>query len=142
MGGRVPRPGPDGGYLGQVQMGGYPSQVWMGGAHQQRMGYPPHLDLGWGTPPWLGQQKAYSLRGGRYASCVHAGGLSCYFITLLMICLLMSRCPAIPLSQWGSTAVPLNLPMWGGGEPLAQPIVGPTDPPPPLQNLFPPMRDC
>ena len=26
----------------------------------------------------VGQQKEYSLHGGRYASCVHAGGLSCY----------------------------------------------------------------
>ena len=26
----------------------------------------------------LGQQKEYSLHGGRYASCVHAGGLSCF----------------------------------------------------------------
>ena len=34
-----------------------------------------------GTPPGggtrVGQQKEYSLHGGRYASCVHAGGLSC-----------------------------------------------------------------
>ena len=60
------------------------------------MGYPPDLgwgtpkpDLGWGTPPdlrgypptWDGvppQHSEYLLRGGRYASCVHAGGLSCY----------------------------------------------------------------
>ena len=26
----------------------------------------------------IGQQNEYSLHGGRYASCVHAGGLSCY----------------------------------------------------------------
>ena len=25
----------------------------------------------------IGQQNEYSLHGGRYASCVHAGGLSC-----------------------------------------------------------------
>ena len=41
---------------GQVRMGGYPAR---GGGTQ------------------LGQQKEYSLHGGRYASCVHAGGLSC-----------------------------------------------------------------
>ena len=35
-------------------------------------GYLP--DLGWGTPP---QHSEHLLRGGRYASCVHAGGLSC-----------------------------------------------------------------
>ena len=28
----------------------------------------------------LGQQKEYSLHGGRYASCVHAGGLSCFVL--------------------------------------------------------------
>ena len=37
-----------------------------------------------GTPPGggtrVGQQKEYSLHGGRYASCVHAGGLSCLFL--------------------------------------------------------------
>ena len=39
-------------------------------------GYPPGLvRMGGGTQ--LGQQKEYSLHGGRYASCVHAGGLSC-----------------------------------------------------------------
>ena len=53
-------------------------------------GYPPlpsqdgvRLILGWGTyhlpPPPLQprQQREYLLCGGRYASCVHAGGLSC-----------------------------------------------------------------
>ena len=43
----------------------------------------------WGYPAWgdtlpggtqLGQQKKYSLHGGQYASCVHAGGLSCYLV--------------------------------------------------------------
>ena len=29
----------------------------------------------------IGQQNEYSLHGGRYASCVHAGGLSCVNIT-------------------------------------------------------------
>ena len=64
--------------------GGYPSQVQMGVPR-----VPPRH--GWGTPlarsvwggigvpppPRLGQQKEYSVRGGRYASCVHAG-LSCF----------------------------------------------------------------
>ena len=62
---RVPPPGgvPDwGGTLvryppGQVRMGGVP--CW-----------------GWGGTQ-VGQQKEYSLHGGRYASCVHAGELSC-----------------------------------------------------------------
>ena len=74
------------------RVGGYPSQGADGGVPLPGMGYPPYLDLGWGTPPpiciwtWdgvaphprLGQQREYSLRGGRYASWVHAGGLS-YF---------------------------------------------------------------
>ena len=38
-----------------------------------------------GPPPpgggtQVGQQKEYSLHGGRYASCVHAGGLSCLYL--------------------------------------------------------------
>ena len=72
-----------------------PSQVRMGrgtlywGPPHQGMGYPPTRDgvhsQGWDTPqpgmgypPGIGQQREYLLRGGRYASCVHAGGLSCY----------------------------------------------------------------
>ena len=30
----------------------------------------------------IGQQNEYSLHGGRYASCIHAGGLSCLTIFL------------------------------------------------------------
>ena len=46
-------------------------------------GTPARSDVGgvyprWGTPsPHTGQQMEYLIRGGRYASCVHAGGLSC-----------------------------------------------------------------
>ena len=47
--------GAAGGVPGQVPPGGVPSQV----------------------PPPRPGQKEYSLHGGRYASCVHAGGLSC-----------------------------------------------------------------
>ena len=93
-----------GGYPGQggtqsgIPLGGYPgrgvpSQVppppgqdggvpWPGG-----WGYPgqvpprPGQDGGGGYPAGggtqVGQQKEYSLHGGRYASCVHTGGLSC-----------------------------------------------------------------
>ena len=49
-----------------------------------RVRYPPQGGYrSPGTPPGgyltrVGQQKEYSLHGGRYASCVHAGGLSCY----------------------------------------------------------------
>ena len=58
--GRVPPLGQDGGML-------------LGGTLP---GYPPTRS-GWGDTQ-LGQQKEYSLHGGRYASCVHAGGLSCF----------------------------------------------------------------
>ena len=48
-------------------LGGYPSPSrgipWPG------LGYPP--------PPKTEQQSEHLLHGGRYASCVHAGGLSC-----------------------------------------------------------------
>ena len=35
---------------------------------------------GMGHPPIIGQQMEYLLRGGRYASCVYAGGLSCFIV--------------------------------------------------------------
>ena len=68
----VPRSGtPPGGVL----RSGYPPR---GGT---RVRSPPGGYPGPGTPPGggtqVGQQKEYSLHGGRYASCVHAGGLSC-----------------------------------------------------------------
>ena len=56
-----PRPGQDGGYLryppSQVRMGGYP-----------------------GT----GQHMEYLISGGQYASCIHAGGLSCLVCLFIM----------------------------------------------------------
>ena len=60
-GGTLPGPAMGGGTLA----GGV--VPWLGGG-----GYPAR---GGGTQ--VGQQKEYSLHGGRYASCVHAGGLSC-----------------------------------------------------------------
>ena len=53
--------------------GGYPGQAW--GTLHPEMGYPPSVQ-GWG-PLRIGQQMEYLIRSGRYASCVHAGGLSC-----------------------------------------------------------------
>ena len=41
-----------------------------------RQGTPPAG--GGGGVPRSGQHREYLLHGGRYASCVHAGGLSCY----------------------------------------------------------------
>ena len=75
----TPWPGLDG--------GGYPSQVWIVGGtwgtpHHDWMGYPLPTMTGWGTlqappghpPPPLTppQYSEHLLRGGRYASCVHA----------------------------------------------------------------------
>ena len=65
-----------GGYPGQggTLAGGYP--CWGGtlaGGVPWLGGYPG----GGGTQ--LGQHREYLLHGGQYASCVHAGGLSCSF---------------------------------------------------------------
>ena len=111
--GGVPRSGtpPWGGTRVRSPPGGYPGQVPPrpgtppGGGTRVR--YPPGGVPGSGTPPWggypgqvppggvpgsgtppgggtrVGQQKEYSLHGGRYASCVHAGGLSCYYLLTL-----------------------------------------------------------
>ena len=70
---------------------GYISQPGMGYIPQARDGVPPvrngvyppardevppsQPDLGY--PPRIGQQMEYLIRGRRYASCVHGGGLSC-----------------------------------------------------------------
>ena len=102
-GGGVPQPGLDAGeYPNQVLMvGGYwvPPGLYIPLYYP---GYPPPSRPGWGTPhhhgwmwyplPWLHvvpppmtawgtsphQHSEHFLRGGRYASCVHTGGLSCY----------------------------------------------------------------
>ena len=95
-----------GGTPARSGLGGTPSQVWGGGGYSSQVwstiktwpGYPP-ATLGWGTPPtwdgvhpphqdltrvppWMGypkteQHSGHLLRGGQYASCIHAGGLSC-----------------------------------------------------------------
>ena len=48
----------------------------------------PGQDGGGGSQ--LGQQKEYSLHGRWYASCVHAGGLSC-LLTVVFVYLLEDR---------------------------------------------------
>ena len=60
-----------GGYpgMGGTLAGGVP---WWGGTQVR---YPPARS-GWGGTQ-LGQHREYLLHGGRYVSCVHAGGLSC-----------------------------------------------------------------
>ena len=68
--------GLNGGTPSQVQMEGTPSQVQTGGT----LGYPPPGLDGVNPPPppnWETEQHSEPWpRGGRYASCVHAGGLS------------------------------------------------------------------
>ena len=84
----------------QVQVGGYPIQPtggepppiqdWMGypppihdwyPLHPRMMGYLPPIQDWMGYPPPSRQEteqhSEHLLRGGRYASCVHAGGLFC-----------------------------------------------------------------
>ena len=72
------RVGGGGGTQARSRQGGTPSSLGWGGG-----GVVTPARSRWGgtlgTPPPLGQQKEYSLRGGRYASCVHAEGLSCHF---------------------------------------------------------------
>ena len=64
-------------WLGGTLVGGYPGRGYPGGYPGRggtlAGGYP-----GWGGTQ-LGQHREYLLHGGRYASCVHAGGLSCSF---------------------------------------------------------------
>ena len=90
--------------LPDTGMSGYPPP------NKKGWGYPPlgldggtpHPDIGWRSPPscpgkgipdplswprtWMGgdsqqeQQSEYLLRGGWYASCVYAGGLSCFVL--------------------------------------------------------------
>ena len=63
-------PGPAGG------VGGFPAGggTLPGGTLVR---YPPPSQVRTGGGTQVGQQKEYSIHGGRYASCVHAGGLSC-----------------------------------------------------------------
>ena len=70
----------------QSKVWAYPSPRW-GGEHPNlgyptsRDGAPPPPPTGDGVPsPGIGQQRDYLLSGGRYASCVHAGGFSCFFM--------------------------------------------------------------
>ena len=66
--------------MGQTPRG-YPARSSWGGGGRGGGGtlLVGYLLLG-GTQ--LGQQKEYSLHGGRYGSCIHAGGLSCYHMHL------------------------------------------------------------
>ena len=104
-GGGYPFPGQDwggGGYpiprsgcedtLGCAPHSGCPRSGWEGGnPHPELDGGTPLSRAGWGTSPpphgqdWMGylppnreQHSEHLLQGGRYASCVHVGELSCF----------------------------------------------------------------
>ena len=84
--GGYPLPCPGGeGVLHPADGGSTPSQIWIEVPHpRSRWGYPPIQD--WmGYPPQGQETEQHSehLVYGRYASCVHTGGLSC--------CILVTR---------------------------------------------------
>ena len=62
--------------------GGY--LPWLGGLPTLARGYQPWTGGGGGVPNWPEQNREYLLRGGWYASCVHAGGLSCLVLMIIM----------------------------------------------------------
>ena len=73
-------PGPGGGGYPKIFFLKDPMMLWQGTP-------PPHqvpMGGGGGGVPWLGHQKEYLIRRGRYASCVHAGGLSCSILPLVI----------------------------------------------------------
>ena len=75
-------PGPGRGTLSQGWMGGYPIPGPDGGVPWGQDGvFLAHPGLDWVPPPLARRQQhsEHLLHGGWYASCVHAGGLSCYF---------------------------------------------------------------
>ena len=81
-----PRPGLDGVPPPRPGTRVPPSRTWDGVAPPQTWDQVPSRtwdwvlpppDLGPGTPPPPQHSEEHLIRGGRYASCVHAGGLSC-----------------------------------------------------------------
>ena len=86
--------GSRGGVPCQVQLGGgYPARVvpWPGGYPGREGTLAGGVTLARGYPGWggtqLGQHREYLLHGGRYASCVHTGGLS--YFKLYLICFIV-----------------------------------------------------
>ena len=63
---------------------GYPPGPGMGYPPGPGTGYPPGPEMGY--PPPTDQHSEHLLHGGRYASCVHAGGLSCLRNLLIHLC--------------------------------------------------------
>ena len=73
----TPCPGQDWGTPGKNRTAVAPSQDRTGVPPPARTGVPPLAMTGLGYPQ-PGQQSEYLLLGGRYASCGHAEGLSCW----------------------------------------------------------------
>ena len=46
----------------------------------------PLVTTGWGKAPPRTEQQEYVVHGGQYASCVHAGGLSCLLFINMILC--------------------------------------------------------
>ena len=69
--------------------GGGPIQLMGGYPHPANRVVPPSRSV-WGTHRETELQREHLLRGGRYSSCVHAGGLSClsFFSQILVLNLL------------------------------------------------------
>ena len=91
--------GQPGGGVGQVQPGGegWVRSSWGGGVGQVPAGgggvgqVQPggggvgQVQPGGGGSAKIAQHRKYLLHGGRYASCVHAGGLACSLLLSLLI---------------------------------------------------------
>ena len=80
--GGYPIPGPGrGGTPSRSRQGGvpHPRSRWGGTSGTPQQGYPPiQVRSQDGGYPLLEQHSVYLLHHGRYVSCVHAGGLSCF----------------------------------------------------------------
>ena len=92
--GTLPGPAGGGGYPARSSQGGYPAGGYPARGYSGQVPPRPGQDLTWVPPSrvpplqpgqdgggtQLGQHRKYLLQGGWYASCVHAGGLSCFKI--------------------------------------------------------------
>ena len=81
---------------------GYPMvPTSLAGSGQWGRRYPkvptPQVKMGWGTPRYLPPTHSAKdlLHSGQYASCIHAGGPSCYFLFLLPFWQEPQLCPIL-----------------------------------------------
>ena len=105
--GVFPIPGLDVGGLPRVPP--WPGLDWIPPPPPGLDGVPLLTMTGWGTPPhgWMGyppspleQHSEHLLCGRRYASCVHAGGLSCSHLFLCW-CKVLRNLPVFVRPRWG-----------------------------------------